>query len=328
MTKPAPRPPKAEGIGEIARRVLPRAASEHPGVVLKLAEAQSRGVKLHESVGQMPAHSLLIELQIGAAGFGIAAVALDLRRALIECLTTGQVSSLRAEARPATELDFKLVAHVLDHWFAALGEVVPELAEGLRCKSRIPNARAVELGMENAIVERHDLSIDLDEGVVRDDLVLLLPDGALRRDNNLGDSLRRALMPVSADLVVVLTREISTLGRVAGLQPGDVLPVRSADLGCVSVEAPLGRAHALARLGRVGAARAIRLSAAEAISENGNPGTKRMTFDPPELPGTPRLSGGVVASDPFPPAMMGEEQVKPGGPGTLPDLPPLAPPQV
>lgn len=263
MLRPPPRMGGQRSRADLARAAIARAAATNPGIEVGLKGYEARDGDLAEAAEGLSADDMVCLLaEPGGASKGLAVVSGDLRTALVERRTTGDVSTLRCDPRPATPTDFALCRDALAHWLA---ELAPD--GGARPKSLIADPREIEFALPDTGYSVVDLDLDLADGARTGRLVVYLPraadHGARAVD---GTALIDALSGVEQSFEAVALRLQVPLARIAGLAEGDILPLDADGFHAATLESPPGRPRARVELGQSRGWRAVRLVAPGEIS--------------------------------------------------------------
>ena len=214
---------------------------------------------------------VLLDGPRGACG----AVCLDaaLLGALIEVQTTGRVTDRPPQDRPVTRTDAAIAAPLIDATLqgaeALLSEDAPDhWASGYRFGVMMEDARAMTLALHAAAFHVFRLYIEAGDIGRPGVLTVLLPvpeapaqkPGGAAKDTALQRTLEQSAMDVPVRLEAVLGRTTQPLGKVCTLKEGDVLPFSMDRPMQIRLEASQKHVVALARLGQMNGARAVRLS--------------------------------------------------------------------
>lgn len=253
------------------RLALAKAGDEALGAVVALRDFDGDRV-LPDVLAKDLADPALF-LQIDGAGLarGLIVACPQTVAALIEAQTLGQVLAVEAPARRPTRTDAALASGFLGMLltgFAALAGTAtdPPPVEGFACGAPLPDARGAVMALADRMHLRYRAEVDFGHGAKTGRLQLILPAerpaaaaGAGRGGTGWSRQLETAVLGAPARFEAVLCRIRLPIADVAGLTPGQMLPLKGATLDGVSLVGADGRALMQARLGRSGPSRALRL---------------------------------------------------------------------
>ncbi len=291
------------GGAEAWRRILPRVAEDGLGLELAVLSVEEGETSLTRALSGLDVDMLLLGLSRDGAVCGLAILDTAVLGALMEVQTTGRVSSSRRERRAGTSTDFALVSHVIDDWLAAVADALPDSGVALCCARLFPDARAVQLGLDDGAFRETRLELDFGGGRRTGVLRVLAPKDDTRRARGLDLSeLRAALLPLPAQIDAVLCRVKVPLSRVMALEAGELLGLEGVSVRRIMLEAPLGHPVSRAHLGQSQGQRAVRiLGPADADGPEGGPAQAlspqpdRTEFDGQAPPGLPELDAPADA---------------------------------
>lgn len=279
MIRHAPAPdPQAPLPARALRQAVVRAADRAVGLPLVVLGVEMSEASLEDLTSALDAGMLLVMLGAGAGPEGVVALCPDLRGALIEMQTVGQVSPQAASRRESTTADLAMAEPFVLHLLAGLRAVAegyplaPALA-GVGVLGRFANARAAALALPDGGFRVLRVSLDLGLPDRQGAMILALPrrvptTGALAAppvDPAWAASLSWAVMEAPCTLQAVLHRRTLTLGVVEGFAVGQVVPLPGVTVDSVRVEGPGGAPVGPGKLGQMGGMRAIRLGASRPL---------------------------------------------------------------
>lgn len=275
---PAPLGPVRIGAARAMRLALMRAGQEALSLRLAVREAAADRMDLDGMAARLPDPGLLLQLTDRDGQGGVMALCPQVLAAVVEMQTTGRVATRAADPRPATATDAALSEELADAVLAALAALAPEsdglpLPAGWRVTGRLGDPRAVTMRLPETEYELWTCALDMAEGARAGRLTLALP--APRPDAAQAPARQGApagLLSCPARLEAELARLTLPLSQVRALAPGDVVPLTGSALDRVALIAPGGARVAVARLGRLGDSRAVRLSALAAPAALDPPG--------------------------------------------------------
>ena len=283
------------------RLALARTAKEDLSLPLSVIGARKARLGQGDLIGALPDGWLAILLQDD--GDAPAALCLDpgFVTAVIQFQTIGQVLPGPAQGRRFTATDAAMIAPLVDGLFRRAGAFADttDLA-GYRFAARVPVVTDLPLSLTAEWYRRFQLTVECGEAAVQGQAVLLTPEDRMAEAATApvaeGPSLDDSSGVVRAELVAVLCRMQLTLGQMADLAPGDLLPVPQG-FDQTELVTITGAPVATCRLGQLGGMRAIRAN--ETAAAQAAPQGFGLAADaaaPEDLPGVER--GG--RSDPTP----------------------------
>ncbi len=271
------------GSVEIWRRTVPRLAEEALALEVAVLDVAEGVEPLSSALGSLSEADMMIGLgreEGSLTGAVIAEPAVV--AAVIECQTTGQVSSFPVGRCPGTATDLALLSHVLDGWLAAAGQgATPDGAGPLACVRSLPDVRAVQLALDEREYRVTRLDLEFAGGRRRGRLRILRPESSATRTGPDRHALRAALHPLPARIEAVLCRVRLPLERVIALQAGDLVDLDSVSVRQITLEAPIGKVISRAHLGQAGGMRAVRILGAVPEIDAPDPASSEDTLPPP-----------------------------------------------
>ena len=250
---------------------LARAARDEMAASLQLRDLRVARLTLSEVVEMLPETALVAALDEGS-GEATGCIVLDgtVMAGMVEALTTGGVTT--GTARRPTRTDAALLAPLLDRalagFEAAAGEAgLVDWARGFRFAATVDGGRGLQLLLEDSLYRVLVGEVDLGQGARRGRMILAVPDGRAavalpampEADARFAEDLAAQVGGAEARLEAVLLRLSLPLGVVLGLQTGQDLALPRADIGQIALEGLDGRKVSVARLGRQGPQRAVRI---------------------------------------------------------------------
>ena len=273
------RPPPARRAapdGDGLRQAAPRAVARLAGLSVALGEHALDTLARDELGSALPDGALVLRLsprdRDGAptpAPDGLAWLDADLFAALVERCVTGALRPAAPEPRPATSLDAVICRELIDMLCAA-----PGVADGeaMRAGDHLADPD-VAVSLPDIPFRVMRLTLGLRHGAAGGggrggQIGLALPDPPPPPEVAAVPGVARPdLLGCGADLRVVLQPLVLTWERIVRLSPGDLIDLPGDALETVRVESLDGASVAGGRLGRMGEARAVRLSAATPARE-------------------------------------------------------------
>lgn len=267
------------------RRALARAGQEVPGLDLSVGDVADHRRALAELLDLLPDHALLAVIEGPEEGLGLVVLSAPVLAGIVEMLTTGHLAKDDRPARKPTRTDAAMTAGQIDRMLQELEEELSETpdlvwAGGFRFASFLDDPRPLGLLLEDVSYRVFTAGVSLGRGARHGEIVLVFPAegrgpmprraGAEApapeedRGHAWAQALEQAVMSTQADLAAVLHRMRVPLSAVLGFKPGDQIPVPSAQLDRIALEALDGRRVASGRLGQNRGMRAVRLTQSQA----------------------------------------------------------------
>ena len=262
------------------RLALARATRDAMGLDIEFRQLTITRAGLAEILDLAPLHALVALLDGPQGGLGVLMLGPSVTASLIEMQTLGRLSSQPPPPRRPTRIDAAMVAGVVDRALAGLDQTLAEEADfvwagGFRYASYLDEVRPLGLMLEEE--SYRVLSADIAFGTTgrTGQVILILPaDGRGERPEGLaagtGDQAPQFSAALAAQveladcrLDAVIGRLVLPIGRIMGLQPGEVLDLPQSALDAVTLEARDGRRIARARLGQNRGMRALKIALAE-----------------------------------------------------------------
>jgi flagellar motor switch protein FliM len=290
------------------RLAFARAARDEVGLDVEVTRVTDHRRSLAELLELPPDRAFLAVLEGPEGGTGIMALPPALVAALIEVQTIGRVTGRPPPPRRPTRTDAAMVAGTVDRAMrdleAALAEA-PDLtwAGGFRYASYLDDPRPLGLVLEDQPYRVLTADIGIDGGAAHGAIILALPAAGRGPRPQTGaepapdaaatarawsQGLAATVITAEVQLDAVLTRFRLPLAQVMALTPGALIPIGSASVDSVALEAAGGHRVAEARLGQNRGLRALRLSR---IGEDASP-------RPPAEPGRIVAEGGRSSPPP------------------------------
>lgn len=260
------------------RLAVTKAANDTVGLVVTVSGMADDVQPLDGLLAELGEDLMLVGLQRDRRLAGIIALDMQLRAAVLELQTVGNLIDAAAETRPATRTDKTMCDPLLDALVQALepamaGSALDGWIKGCQTGQGIGSARAAGL-----LLSDHDyriLRLTLDLGVADRQglLVIALPPVKLPdvftaeqvEDMDWGSRFRLAVSDAPATLQAHLRKFTIPLSQAQSLQVGQVVPLPGCDVHSVRLIAPDGKKVAQAKLGQLGGMRAIRIEQAPQV---------------------------------------------------------------
>ncbi|MBQ2260123.1 MAG: FliM/FliN family flagellar motor switch protein [Loktanella sp.] len=268
---PAPASPLT--TSRAVRLALVTAASDAGGLVLNVASTGDESGKLDEILAQLDPGLLLIGLYRHAQLAGFVAVDMQLRAAVLEMQTMGQLLDRTAEDRPPTGTDKALCDPLVAAFVTALPAAVIGTSyvgwvDDVTPGDRLADIRAAGLQLRDGDYRLLRMIVDLGAGDRQGAVLLVLPLLAQTTDPVIAitqpadwqTALAAAVEVAPASLTARLHRFTLPLGQAQALKAGQVLTLPGCTVTSVRLIAPDGHSVARAKLGQMGGKRAVRIT--------------------------------------------------------------------
>ncbi len=271
----------APGADRGWRLALARATRDAMGLDIDFRQLTIARAGLAEILDLAPIHALVALLDGPQGGLGVLMLDPSVTASLIEMQTLGRLSTQTPPARKPTRIDAAMVAGVVDRALAGLDQTLAEEADlvwagGFRYASYLDEVRPLGLMLEEDTYRVLSADIALGAAGRSGRVILILPAiGRGDRPAGLaagpGDAAPQFTAALAAQveqadcrLDAVIAHLVLPIGRIMGLQTGDVLDLPQAALDAITLETREGRRIARARLGQNRGMRALKISLAEA----------------------------------------------------------------
>lgn len=278
----SPPPPAPEDVpitsSRAVRLAITRAADKTHNMVLSVSSLREEVLSLDALLEVFEPSLMLVGMLSKGHICGLAALDLNLRGALVELQTIGQVLAEVPEDRTPTNTDARMTAPLIAAFLAHLRDTAVRTpldgwGTGFDVGEKISSTRAAGLILDEGQYRLIRLMLDLGIGDRQAELVIALPChvetvAKVVTPEVHGDwetRFRTVVDGSSAKLEAVLHRFKIQLHQAQNLAVGQVLPLPGCTVGSVKLIAGDGRKVATARLGQSGGMRAVRIEAAPHI---------------------------------------------------------------
>lgn len=260
----------------ILRRAVRRAADRELGIDLRVDDCAAGDLDLAQSVGGIEPDDLVIALDRGGQMAGFVVIPMVLWSAVVELQTVGAIFHTAGAGRAPTGTDAALcspfLTRLLDELSATSGGAVFETwYAGIKLGARLRVLRLIELTLPSGLYHEAAFTLHLPEQTDTQPLHLRLitrpaePPAPSAPPARGGGQVAAALgAPVK--LEAILHRFELPLSVLKTLEPGTTVPLDGATVGSLHLEASDRRPVCAARLGRIGAYRALRLEQPDAAA--------------------------------------------------------------
>lgn len=254
------------------RLALARSADETMGLAMSVIGAtQSR--RDQDVVGRAIAEDRLYLVLAGPNDL-LGAVCIDRAcvSAMLQQQTTGQVTGTAPPDRAFTETDAAMVAPFLDAFLPRAADQCEvqtdqQCLSGFSFNSRATTRRGLILTLEQESYRVFDLTVEVAGGKVQGHITLILPDPLVVPEfeqaiegQEAAAGLEQSFGVMRAELNAVVARVRLPLSSLAGMKPGEVLPLIENRLDRIEMLSIEGHSVALARLGQCKGMRAVRMN--------------------------------------------------------------------
>lgn len=258
----------------VLRLAMARAAEASVGLSLSVLSVTEEITSLDTVLEGLTPEMMLLALGRGGRLQGLAALDLQLRTATVEMQTVGKLRKEAAAERRITAADAALCAPLITAFLADLDGTAMDTAlegwvSGAQAGSRIENARAAGMMLEDRDLRLVRLSLELSSDGRQAELRVALPAVAgvvdpkpKDKPKEFSDALRSSVMEAPCKVHAVLHRFRMTLQDVEGFDVGQVVSLPGVTVGSVRLEGPNGKCVGHARLGQVTGLRAVRIEQA------------------------------------------------------------------
>lgn len=251
------------------RLATERAAERSVGMSAVVADVEQSGMTIDELAGALADDTLLVQCVRGGEAVGFVGLDLQMRAAVVETRTSGQVMPKEAPSREVTRADHALNAVFVQQLLAELLDYCDstELADwidGAATGRPLASPRTLAMEFDDIRYSVVRLTLSLVSG--RDGIIwIAMPEPQVAVVDEVNGEWQQMLeaqvMASAASINVVLSRISVPITQIARLSVGDVLPLSGAGVEAVSLEGPGGAQIGQARLGQLAGQRAIRLEA-------------------------------------------------------------------
>ncbi|SLN19792.1 hypothetical protein [Roseisalinus antarcticus] len=283
------------------RLSLARAVEGAAGLKVSVLSISEEAGVLDDLVSMVSNDDLILGLH-GAKGLeGLAALDRELRSALVEAQTMGQLSAMPAPDRPVSVADVALATPVIDAFMielviAAAPTALAGWTASIKTGARIDGKRGTSLKLPEAGYRMFRLSVDLGVADREGTLIIALPPdrstaAVPAEEKDWSGQLHKVVNAAPTKLTAVLHRLKVPLAYAEGLRAGDIVPLAGVTVSSVRLEGPDGSFAGTARLGQLGGMRAVRI-------EPPPPKEMRDHASTPMLPGDVAGWGGADEEDP------------------------------
>lgn len=278
----SPSPPAPEDVpitsSRAIRLAITRAADTTHDFAVSVSSLREEVLTLDNLLAAFEPELMLIGMGTDGSVTGLAALDLNMRAAVLELQTVGDVLPDTPEDRPPTGTDARMAEPLIAGFLAHLQDTAERTpldgwGLGFSVGDKIASTRAAGLILEDGKYRLIRLSLDLGVGDRMAELSIALPCRAesapkVVKPEVTGDwdtRFRTVVEGSPARLDAVLHRFKLPLFEAEKLAVGQVVPLPGCTVSSVKLLAGDGRKVATARLGQSGGMRAIRIEAAPQV---------------------------------------------------------------
>ncbi len=256
------------------RLALTKAANDTVGLVLTVTSTAEDVQPLDEMLGNLDPQLMLVGLYRADALVGLMAVDMQLRAAIMEMQTVGQLLSAAADDRAPTGTDKMMCDPVLKEFLTALPEAMISTplqgwVDGTMLGERIGSARAAGLILQDDSYRSLRLNVDLSVADRQGQVLIVLPllpapsvaPTTVDEKPNWDMLFPAAVEAAPAELEALLHRFDMPIAQARSLQVGQVIPLAGCSVNSVRLLASDGKQVGTAKLGQLGGKRAVRIEA-------------------------------------------------------------------
>jgi flagellar motor switch protein FliM len=279
----SPPPPAPEDVpitsSRAIRLAITRAADKTHGFSLSVSSLREEVLSLDGLLEALEPSLMLIGMKSDDRVAGLAALDLNMRAAVIEVQTIGNVLEAAPEERAPTGTDARMAEPIVSAFLTHLQATATRTALdgwglGFEVGDRIETTRAAGLILDDGQYRLIRLTLDLGIGDRQAEMTIALPSrdedrGKVMEPEVTGDwesRFRTVVDGSPAHLDAVLHRFKLQLQQAENLTVGQILPLPGCTVSSVKLMAKDGRKVATARLGQSGGMRAVRIEAAPQLN--------------------------------------------------------------
>ncbi len=309
----APETDGGPGADRSWRLALARAARDSIKLALDVTAMTMRRMGLAEMLELVPERALIAVLQGPAESLGVLIFSPDMLASVVEVQTIGKVNRGAPAPRKPTRTDAAMSAGLIDAALERLDIALEDEADltwagGFRYASHLEDARPLGLLLDDADYKVLQAQVSLGLGQRTGQVILALPaEGCCAASSQddadvpetsphhaFAEALAERVEGAACTLMATLARLSLPLVEVTDLAEGTILPLHTASIDRIRLEAMDGRILGEGRLGQNRGMRAVRLS--EKAAQRASQPAARATavapaVAPPDPPETLRAAG-------------------------------------
>ena len=257
------------------RMAMTKAAHGALGLVVTVTAVEEVTQPLDEMLPALADDLMLVALQRDAQPVGLLGLDMQMRAAVVELQTIGQVGKFPPDVRPATSTDKQMSEQLMTALLHDLAESVAGTEfegwlDGVSHHDMVPHVRAAALMLEDQDYRILRLNVDLGVEGRAGDVILALPlqvevpvPQAPAIDKTPWDpAFRQVLASVPSVFDVELHRFEIPLLQAENLQVGQLLPLPGCTVSSARLVSLDGCVELSAKLGQIGGKRAVRIEQA------------------------------------------------------------------
>lgn len=260
----------AGDVKRAMRVAMARAGAEYSDLRLLLRSMRQDVLTLEHLVSAVQDAPAISVLKGARDRMGLAVLDLSMISAIVEHVTTAKVSPNPPAPRRPTPTDMALCAGFLDRFLVGLERELSEIAQapaigGFRFLNAMTDAAHVELSLENDLYQFYRLEIGFDNSTRSGEILLAfqvtnaLVGAQTNKPRDWEMEWRVQVNHVPVRIEAIMHQVALPLAKVASLTPGDLIDIPIDQVGKVAVIGANGKQVGLAKLGRQGKFRALRI---------------------------------------------------------------------
>lgn len=284
------------------RLAMTKAAHSTLGLVVTVTAIEEIVQPLDEMLNGLAEDLMMVALHRKALPVGLIGLDMQMRAAVLELQTIGQVSRQVADIRPATSTDKQMSDPLVETFLQGLSESVAGSEfegwlDGLSQHNIIPDTRAAALLLEDKEYRVLRLTVDLGVEDRNGSVVIALPLSEVVAPPDIPTPIkidwepafRQTVSDATTEFEVELHRFQIALAQAQNLQVGEVLPLPGCTVSSARLVSLDGKVELPAKLGQIGGKRAVRIEQAPAV---GMADLAALPADQPmaEVPAMPEMS--------------------------------------
>jgi flagellar motor switch protein FliM len=295
--------------GEVKRAMrvaMARAGADYSNLRILLTAMRQDVLTLEHLVSAVQEAPAVCILKGARDRMGLAVLDLSLICAIVEHVTTAKIApNLPAPRRP-TPTDMALCAGFLDRFLTSLDRELSEVSQapaisGFRFRDALTDAASIELSLVNDLYQFYRVAVGFDGSERMGEIVLAfqvtnaLVGVQTQKPRDWETDWRLQVDHVPVLIQGVMHKVSMPLAMVAALAPGDLIDIPKEQVSRVAVLGANGKQVGLAKLGRQGEHRALRIVQTGHGADK--PGLPDDVFRNPDLSQPPINASGSLSPD-------------------------------
>lgn len=252
------------------RRALGRSADKALGLSASVLGIAQEDLEVEDLIESGPEGWVVLGLRDGdhAGLTGLFLIDPQLRSAVIEMLTMGNLLPPSEDQRGVTRTDAVMAVPFADQLLKELAEVgfgSGAFDPAAYDMGPIDDLRTAGLVMTQGLYRSWRITVQMGGGERQGEMLIALrpqvetPPAATKAKPDWSEALRAALDEAPVELDAMLTRMVLPINKIEEFEVGQVLHLAGTTVGSVSLTGPSGKVVATARLGQVAGKRAVRI---------------------------------------------------------------------